>query len=70
MLRNNHGKKSEVFRESEITKIVNGPDSDLSSDESVNNLCFSDCSNSEVVEVYDINDPVNVLRVSEWNMEC
>lgn len=50
MLRNNHCEKSEVIRKSEITKIVNEPDSDLSSDESVKNLCFSDSSNSEVME--------------------
>lgn len=47
---------------------MNESDSDLNSDGSMNSLCFSDSSNSELMEVYDIENTVDAPRVSGWNI--
>lgn len=60
-------KRQRFLTESEISKIMNEPDSELSSDESINSLCFTDSNDSEMTEEYDVNDPINAPRVSEWN---
>lgn len=60
-------KRQRFLTESEISKIMNEPDTELSSDESINSLCFTDSNYSEMAEEYDVNDPINAPRVSEWN---
>lgn len=46
---------------------MNEPDSQLNLDESISSLCFTDSSDLEMTEVYDVNDPISVPRVLEWN---
>lgn len=60
--------RAKFLTEWNITKIMNESDSDLSSDGSINSLCFSDSNNSELMEVYDIENTVDAPRVLGWNI--